>query len=371
MGFGVLYQRHGGSCCPPEWSHEPQRLFLELIYGYSLERDRKAEHIELALKPDVQSTFSYFDKYVFEHEALPELDFEEIDTRSSFLGKQIGAPILISSMTGGTSSARDINLHLAQASEARKIPFALGSQRKAIEDRSQISTFEVRHVAPSIPILANLGAVQLNYGFGLSECEEAVQMVGADALIFHLNPLQEVLQPEGQTNFANLIPQLGEVAKQLSVPVIIKEIGCGISKKIASKLKKRGITIIDVAGSGGTSWARIETHRSGNYNLGDLYADWGIPTPLSIKLVQSVPGLTVIGSGGIRSGLDIAKSIALGADLAGLASPFLGAAMESTEAVIDVIDRLVYELKIAMFCTGSHTIAELQRAPLHHLSDRL
>ena len=285
-------------------------------------RDRKAEHIDLSLKPEVQSRWNYFDAYWFEHCAIPEIDFEEIDTRIFFLDKTIQVPILISSMTGGTALASQINKNLAVAAEEKSIPLALGSQRKAIEDESQADTFRIRPHAPSIPILGNVGAVQLNYGFGVDECEKMVRMVDADALILHLNPLQEVLQPEGQTNFSCLLPKIEALGKRLSVPLVAKEIGCGLSQQMAHQLVKHGVSILDTAGTGGTSWARIETLRSGEADLGDLYAEWGIPTPVSIKQVSGVPGVTTIGSGGIRSGLDVAKAIALGADLVGLASPF-------------------------------------------------
>ena len=336
-----------------------------------MSRDRKAEHIELSLKPEVQSRWNYFDAYWFEHCALPEIDFADIDTRTTFLGKSIEAPLLVSSMTGGTELASQINRNLALASEKMGIPLALGSQRKAIEDRAQADTFRVRPFAPSIPILGNVGAVQFNYGFGLKECEQMVDMVDADALILHLNPLQEVLQPEGQTNFADLLPRIAEISKQLSVPLVAKEIGCGLSGAIAQRLVDHGVSILDTAGAGGTSWARIETYRSGELGLGDLYAEWGIPTPISIQQVSHVEGVTTIGSGGVRSGLDAAKAIALGADLVGFASPFLQPAIESEESVVRVIKRLIHELKVAMFCVGARSIGELKEAPLFHRSDKL
>ena len=336
-----------------------------------MERDRKAEHIELSLRPEVQSRRHYFDAYWFEHCALPEMDFAEVDTRTSFLGKRIQAPVLISSMTGGTSLARQINEHLALGAEKMGVPLALGSQRKAIEDPLQAKTFQIRELAPNIPILGNVGAVQFNYGFGLEECERMVDMVDADALILHLNPLQEVLQPEGDTNFSNLLPKIAKIAEELSVPLVVKEIGCGLSGTVAKQLAECGVHILDTAGAGGTSWARIETYRSGELAIGDLYAEWGIPTPISIKQVSRVPGVTTIASGGIRSGLDVAKSIALGADLAGLASPFLEPAMESEAAVLGTLQRMVHELKVAMFCVGARTLPALKKATLHQRSEIL
>lgn len=306
----------------------------------------------------------YFDAYAFEHVALPELDYDAIDTSVSFLGKQLQAPLLISCMTGGTGSARQINRNLAEAAEACGIALGVGSQRKAIEDPSQVDTFDVRDVAPTIPVLANLGAVQLNYGFGLEACERAVEMVKADALVFHLNPLQEAIQPEGQRDFSGLIEKMGAIADALSVPVIVKEIGCGISFEMARRLVSVGINIIDTAGVGGTSWARIEAARAQDPELGELFAGWGIPTPESIAQVSKIDSVTVIGSGGIRSGLDVAKAIALGADLAGLASPFLKPAMESPEAVIKTIEEITQALRITMFCVGAKSIKKLNKTPL-------
>lgn len=330
-------------------------------------RDRKAEHIELALKQRMQVSRSYFDNFVFGHNALPDLDFAAIDTRVSFLGKTLKTPLLISCMTGGTGSAAAINRRLAEAAEEAGVALGVGSQRKAIEDPETTHTFEVRKYAPSIPILANLGAVQLNYGFGLEECERAVEMVAADALVFHLNVLQEAIQPEGQSNFEGLLDKMAAVAERLSVPVVIKEIGCGISKDVAQRCAHRGLTYIDTAGVGGTSWARIEAQRAGDLDLGELFADWGIPTPDSILQVAEIDGLTIIGSGGVRSGLDAAKAIAMGADIVGLAAPFLEPALESTEAVMHAIHRIDEALRITMFCLGVKNIKALAAT---HISRR-
>ncbi|MFK7843741.1 MAG: type 2 isopentenyl-diphosphate Delta-isomerase [Rhodothermales bacterium] len=335
-----------------------------------MQRDRKAEHIKLSLDPRVQSDHHFFDDYVFEHVALPEINFDEIDITSSFLGKTLSSPLLISCMTGGTTSARSINENLALAAEEKGVVLGVGSQRKALEDAQQAHTFQIRALAPTIPILANLGAVQLNYGFGLEACEQAVAMVEADALVFHLNPLQEAIQPEGQCNFADLLPKMGEIAGALSVPVIVKEIGSGISGDLAARIQAQGISIIDTAGTGGTSWARIEAARANDTSLGELFAHWGIPTPQSIIEVSKIEGLTIIGSGGIRSGLDAAKAIALGADLVGMAAPFLAPAMESADAVRAAIDAINKALKIAMFCVGARTLAELQQTPVYSNSNR-
>jgi isopentenyl-diphosphate delta-isomerase len=215
-----------------------------------------------------------------------------------------------------------------------------------------------------VPLLANLGAVQLNYGFGLDQCRAAVEMIDADALVFHLNPLQEAIQPEGQGDFSDLLDKIGGIASELEVPVIVKEIGSGISAPTAQGLLERGIRIIDCAGTGGTSWARIEGERAEDPSLGELFAGWGVPTPFSIRELSKLEGLTVIGSGGIRSGVDAAKALALGASLVGMAQPFLLAADRSPEAVSAKIERISRELRIAMFCCGARTPPELAGVPL-------
>jgi isopentenyl-diphosphate delta-isomerase len=332
--------------------------------GDAPERDRKLEHIRLALEERMQLGRSFFDHYRFDNKALPEIDFDSIDTGVSFLGRRLKAPLLISSMTGGTATAGQINRNLAAGAETTGIAVGVGSQRKALEDPSQADSFRVREVAPKAVLLANLGAVQLNYGLGVQACRDAVAMIEADALILHLNPLQEAIQPEGQCNFAGLMAQIGTVVSELGVPVVVKEIGCGISEVTARALAGAGVRIVDTAGVGGTSWARIEAQRAGDLEIGELFAGWGIPTPESIRQVRRVEGLTVIGSGGVRNGLDAAKCIALGADLVGMAYPFLEPATVSPEKVAEKVRRTVRELKICMFCLGVKTIAELQRVPL-------
>ena len=329
-----------------------------------LERDRKAEHIRLALEPRMQLGESAFDAYRFGHEALPEIDMAEIDISVEFLGRRLAAPLLISCMTGGTEAAGLINRNLAAGAERTGVAVGVGSQRKALEDPAKAETFRVREIAPSVPLLANLGAVQLNYGMGVRECRQAVDMIEADALVLHLNPLQEAIQPEGQCNFAGLLPKIGEVVREVGVPVVAKEVGSGLSTRAARDLAAQGIRILDTAGVGGTSWARIEAARAGDLEIGEIFAGWGLPTPLSIQQVRQVPDVTVIASGGIRNGLDAAKAIALGADLVGMAWPFLAPALESPEKVADRVRRFVQELKICMFCLGMRTVAELRRAEI-------
>jgi len=328
------------------------------------ERDRKLEHIRLALEERMQLGQNFFDDYRFDHAALPEIDLDQVDAGVDFLGRRLAAPLLISSMTGGTETAGQINRNLAAGAEQAGVAVGVGSQRKALEDPTKADTFRVREVAPSAVLLANLGAVQLNYGMGVRECREAVEMIGADALILHLNPLQEAIQPEGQCNFAGLLPKIGQVVREVGVPVVVKEIGCGISEATARALAAQGVRIVDTAGVGGTSWARIEAQRAGDLEIGELFAGWGIPTPESIRQLRQVEGLTVIASGGVRNGLDVAKAIALGADLVGMAYPFLAPATESPDKVADKVRRTVRELKICMFCLGVKTISELRRVPL-------
>ena len=335
-----------------------------------LDRDRKAEHIRLALEERMQFASHAFDRWVFDHEALPDLDFDTIDLSVDFIGKRLRAPLLLSCMTGGTEIAARINRNLAEAAESRGVALGVGSQRKALEDPARAASFEVREVAPSIPLLANLGAVQLNYGYGVAECRRAVSMIGADALVLHLNPLQEAIQPEGQCDFAGLLPKMAEVAAQLTVPVIAKEVGSGLSEATGRRLAGAGIKILDTAGVGGTSWARIEAQRADDVETGELFAGWGIPTPESIRQLRRIEGVTIIGSGGLRSGVDVAKALALGADLAGLAQPFLEAAMDSAERVGQRIDRIVRELKIAMFCLSARTVNDLKAVPIRMETER-
>lgn len=329
-----------------------------------LTRDRKAEHIRLALEERMQFASHPFERYRFEHEALPDIDFDAIDPGTTFLGKRLSAPLLISCMTGGTELAARINEHLAEAAQARGVALGVGSQRRALEDPAQAVTFQVRGVAPTIPLLANLGAIQLNYGYGIEHCRRVVDMIEADALVLHLNPLQEAIQPEGQCDFAGLLPKMEAVARALPVPVIAKEVGSGISEATGRRLASAGITILDTAGVGGTSWARIEAARANDHEIGELFAGWGIETPESIRALRRIDGVTIIGSGGLRSGVDVAKAIALGADLGGLAQPFLEAAVDSADQVARRIDRVVQELKIAMFCLGVLHLPKLKTVPI-------
>lgn len=330
---------------------------------------RKADHIRINLEEDVRSGLTTgLERYRFVHQALPELDLAQVDTSVTWFGKRLRSPLLISSMTGGTDQARRLNLTLAEAAQTAGIAMGLGSQRAAIENPALAPTFQVRSVAPDVLLFANLGAVQLNYGYAVDQCRRAVDMLEADALILHFNALQEAVQPEGDTNFAGLMHKVEAVCRELPVPVIGKEVGWGMSREAARRLSEAGVAAIDVAGAGGTSWSQVEMHRArtaAQKRIAAAFIDWGIPTAESILNVrEAAPNLGIIASGGLRDGIDVAKCVALGANLGGLASPFLKAADVSLEETVAVIEELARELRIAMFAAGAGTLAELQATPL-------
>lgn len=333
---------------------------------------RKADHIRINLEEDVQSGLTNgMGRYRFVHQALPELDLRQVSLRAKFLAHSLDAPLLISSMTGGTEEARRVNRTLAEAAQVLGIAMGLGSQRAALEDPALENTFQVRDLAPSILLMANLGAVQLNYAYGAEECRRAVEMVNADALILHLNPLQEALQPEGNTDFSHLLSRIELVCHSLSVPVIVKEVGWGISGKVAHWLADAGVAGIDVAGAGGTSWSQVEMHRASSPHAARLaaaFVDWGIPTAEALRQCHSeLPNLPLVASGGIRDGVDVAKCIALGAALVGAAHPFLEAAARSVEAVVEAAQLIEQELRIVMFAVGARDLDALQATPLQSL----
>ena len=325
---------------------------------------RKADHIKINLEQDVRSALTTgLENYHFTHEALPELDLNRIDTTLKLFDKQLDAPILISSMTGGTAEAESINLRLAEAAQEMKIAMGVGSQRAAIENPDQAKTFQVRRAAPDILLFANLGAVQFNYGYGIDQCRRAVDMIQADALILHLNPLQEAVQDAGDTNFESLAKKMESVCKQIEVPVIAKEVGWGISERTAKLLADCGVSAIDVAGAGGTSWSQVEMHRAPDEftrQLAATFVGWGIPTADSILNVRKVvPSMTIFASGGIKDGLDIAKCIALGATLGGMAGQFLKAASVSTEKAAEMMKLTKRQIQVTMFACGAKEIREL------------
>ncbi|HEX6304725.1 MAG TPA: type 2 isopentenyl-diphosphate Delta-isomerase [Anaerolineales bacterium] len=330
---------------------------------------RKADHIRINLEQDVRSGLTTgLEHYRFIHQALPELDLDEVDPGVVLFNKSLSAPILISSMTGGTAQARQINQTLAAAAQETGIAMALGSQRAAIEQPDLAATFQVRGAAPDILLFANLGAVQLNYGYGVDQCRKAVDMIAADALILHFNALQEAVQPEGDTNFAGLLAKIEAICRALPVPVIAKEVGWGFSRRAARMLAGAGVAAIDVAGAGGTSWTQVEMHRAeteSQARLAAAFIDWGIPTAESILNVkQAAPDVTIFASGGLRDGIDIAKCIALGATLGGMASPFLKAAVRSLEETIQTIDEVRREIRVCMFAAGAAGLKQLQEIGL-------
>lgn len=329
---------------------------------------RKVEHIRI-LQEDAETERSgaAFDLIRLRHRALPEVDLEAVDTSVNFLGKRLSFPLLISSMTGGDhDDLRKANRNLAEAAERCEVAMGVGSQRVMFTDPDAATSFALREIAPHALLFGNIGAVQLNKGFGLKECEEAVRVLGADGLFLHLNPLQEAIQPEGDTCFGGLADKIGFIARKLSVPVIVKEIGCGISFADAELLLTHGVKIIDVAGSGGTSWSRIEHHRRQNSQadgLGLLFQDWGIPTPEALhhlSPLQENMGATLIASGGVRNALDMVKSIVLGASLVGMAKPFLEPALESADAVVSEIENLKNAFRTAMFLLGTSNLREVR-----------
>jgi isopentenyl-diphosphate delta-isomerase len=326
---------------------------------------RKADHLKINLEKDVRSAVTNgLERYRFIHEALPEMDLDMVDTTTWLFGQQLNAPVLISSMTGGTEESKVINKRLAEAAEVVGVAMGVGSQRSALELPDLIETFSIaRKIAPTILLFANLGAVQLNYGYGIDDCQRAVDMIQANALILHLNPLQEAVQENGDTRFAGLAKQIEKVCKGIDVPVIVKEVGWGISKRTAKILNDCGVLAIDVAGAGGTSWSQVEMYRSPDEfarQLAETFVGWGIPTSESIiNVKKAVPGMSIIASGGIQNGLDIAKCIALGANLGGMAGKFLKAATVGTEEIIELLKLTQRQIQLTMFATGASKIENL------------
>lgn len=299
------------------------------------------------------------------HVALPEIDLESISTACEFLGHKLACPLLISSMTGGTPAAGEINERLARVAQEFGLALALGSVRAAVENEGLAPTFQVRRWAPDVFLLCNLGAVQLNYGYGRDECMRAVEITEADALVLHLNPLQEAFQPSGNTRFAGLLRKIESLVRDLPVPVIVKEVGWGISGDVARRLVDCGVSAIDVAGAGGTSWSEIESLRMGPDDplrkVAEDFREWGIPTAEAIRQVRrECPDVALIGSGGLRTGIDLAKALALGADIGGIALPFLKAAAVSESALRDEVTRVLRGLRLVMFCIGAENISALR-----------
>ncbi|WP_181706666.1 type 2 isopentenyl-diphosphate Delta-isomerase [Chthonobacter rhizosphaerae] len=332
---------------------------------------RKDDHLDIVLSglARPRGVDTGFDSIRFSHAAAPELSLDEIDLSTRFLGRRMTAPLLVSSMTGGPLRAAAINRHLAEAVQHLGLALAVGSQRVAIETEAATGlTTALRRLAPDVPLLANLGAAQLVRGYGLDQSRRAVDMIEADGLIIHFNPLQEALQPEGDRDWRGVLAAVERLAAGLGVPIVAKEVGGGISGALARRLVDAGVSAIDVAGAGGTSWAAVEAERAplpADRAVALAFAGWGIPTAIAIADVRAAcPEATVIGSGGVRDGVDAAKAIRLGADLVGQAAGVLQQATVSTEAVVEHFQVVMRQLAVACFCTGSRDLAALREAPL-------
>lgn len=328
---------------------------------------RKEDHLDLAARGDVgfHRTTTLMECVRFVHDALPELSFDEIDTSVTLLGKRLAAPLLVAGMTGGTERAGEINHALAALAEARGIGFGLGSQRPMLKNPAVAPSYQVRKAAPSTLLLGNVGVVQAAE-LSSDAARQLVQDVGCDALCVHLNPAMELVQAEGDRDFRGGLATLQRLVAELPVPVIAKETGSGLSASVARRLRTVGIRHVDVSGAGGTSWVAVETQRASaaRRGLGETFWEWGIPTAASVALVSAVGMDTVIATGGIASGLDVAKAIALGADAAGIARPVLQAYDEAgADGAAAFIERVLTELKMAMLLVGARDVAALRQAP--------
>lgn len=332
---------------------------------------RKDDHLNIVLdrRAARRGPGTGFEALHFEHCALPELDLDAIDLRGSLLGIPLKAPLLISSMTGGADRSAAINRHLAEAAQALGIAMGVGSQRVGLRSgNDQGLTRELRRLAPDVPLLGNIGAAQLLEHDGLDLARRSVDTLQADALIIHLNPLQEAVQAEGDRKWRGVLEAIRRTVQTVGVPVIVKEVGAGISSQVAVALADAGVQVIDVAGLGGTSWAAVEAERAVrpmDREVAMAFTHWGIPTATSLRMVrQALPDMPLIASGGIRNGVDAAKAICLGADLIGQAASVLRDATLSTAAVVEHFEIVIRQLRIACFCTGSADLAALRNARL-------
>ncbi|MCW4016251.1 MAG: type 2 isopentenyl-diphosphate Delta-isomerase [Candidatus Bathyarchaeota archaeon] len=335
--------------------------------------ERKADHIDVCLKENVQSqkvTTGFEDVHLV-HNALPEIERDKIDTSLTVFGYKFSAPFFVGAMTGGTEQATKINAAIAEAVESLHLGMGVGSQRIAIDNPKVERSFSiVREKAPTAFVLANIGGPQLVNKYGVKEAKKVVDMVKADALAVHLNALQEAVQPEGDTNYSNLLQKICKLAQELDVPVVVKETGAGICAEDVVMLDAAGVAAIDVAGVGGTSWAAVEYYRAkarkdeASQRLGETFWDWGIPTAVSLVETVKSSRLPVIASGGIRTGVDVTKALALGASLASATYPFLGPATKSSEDVKKALGYLVAEVRNAMFLVGANSIEKLHQVPV-------
>ncbi|MCE2517826.1 MAG: type 2 isopentenyl-diphosphate Delta-isomerase [Alphaproteobacteria bacterium] len=330
--------------------------------------DRKNIHLDLARGPQAQSQISsQFDRIELTHNALPELNFDDVSTACRFLGRRLSMPLIIGAMTGGTDRADAINLTLAKAANAAGVALAVGSQRASIEDGRPQKT--IRQLAPDVPVIGNLGGVQLARPDGIDLAKRAVENLEADAIFIHLNPLQEIAQPEGDRDWRGVEAAIAEAVNQLDCPVIVKEVGAGLSASVAGRLKAAGVRMVDVAGIGGTNWTRIETlRREEHADPMTPFLDWGIPTLDAVMAIRDEhPDLQLIASGGIRHGLDAAKAIWLGAELVAAAGHFLRAtenddAQLTPERLASALADWRLQMQMTLFLTGSRDLAAFKRA---------
>jgi isopentenyl-diphosphate delta-isomerase len=322
---------------------------------------RKADHIRINLEEDVSAkgVDNGFATWRLVHRALPEIDLDDVRLDTHLLGRRLAAPLLISCMTGGTAQAQQINQRLAGAAQRAGLAMGLGSCRALLEQPELLPTFDVRDTAPDVLLLANLGAVQLNRGVSGADCNRLLEILRADALVLHLNPLQEALQPEGDTCFGGLLERIRTVCREVAAPVVVKEVGWGIAPDLVRALLDAGAAAVDVAGAGGTSWSEVERHRMPNperARVAAAFAGWGIPTAIALEGARAAaPDACLIASGGVRSGIDAAKALALGADAVGFAGPLLRAAAEGEAALASALDVVIDELRLALFCSGAAT----------------
>lgn len=336
-------------------------------------RKRKINHIRISLNQKVQArkATTGFEDIYFIHKALPEINKQEIDLSTTVLGHKFSAPLIVGAITGGAQEATEINATIAEAVEKLGLGMGVGSQRAAIEDKRLEKTFAIaRKKAPTAFLIANIGGVQLVHEYGLKEAKKAIEMIDADAIAIHLNPLQETAQPEGQTNFKGVLKKIKELAKELDKPIIAKETGAGIAAEDAKKLESAGVKGIDVSGAGGTSFAAVEYYRAkrqkSNFQraLGDVFWDWGVPAAISVVEVSQTVNIPVIASGGIRDGVDVAKALALGASLASLSQPALQAAVKGVKETGNMLSLLMEELRNAMFLVGAESVEYLRKVPI-------
>jgi len=330
---------------------------------------RKAEHLRINLEEDVSAkgVTTGFENFRFVPRALPQIDLSQVSTQTELFGRTLGAPVFISCMTGGVAEAQAINIQLAQTAQHFRLAVGLGSGRVLLEHPEVLPTFDIRPYAPDCLIFGNLGAIQLNKGVTVDQCRGLIDLLRADALVLHLNALQEALQPEGDTEFAGLLEKIEQLCRQIDVPVIAKEVGWGIAPDDVRALIDAGVAAVDVAGAGGTSWSEVERHRMNGAVRGRAaaaFADWGLPTAEAVRLARrAAPDATIFASGGIRSGMDVAKALALGANMVGSAGPFLRAAAQGGRVSYQLAEEYIDVLRTTMFCVGADTVEAFRRNP--------